>query len=293
VYAPVVNWTLYAAVVGLVIGFGSSAGLASAYGIAVTGTLAIDTILFFTVVRTRWHRSLKVTLLGAAAFLTVDLVFFSANVAKIPKGGWFPLLVALIVFTVLMTWQRGRALVTEARTAVEGPLREWVTALRGVEPPVNRVPGTAIFLHVGGETTPLAMRANVEHNHTLHACAVIVSIEVQQVPYVREEERFTIDDLGYADDGITHIAARYGFSEAPDVPALLRAARNRGLEARIDVEQASFFLSRMTIQPTPERNMAGWRKKLFVVLARNAASPVDYFALPVERTVTMGSYVEF
>jgi KUP system potassium uptake protein len=137
------------------------------------------------------------------------------------------------------------------------------------------------------------MRANVEHNHTLHACAVIVSVEVQQVPYVSEEDRFTIDDLGYADDGITHVHARYGFSEAPDVPALLRAAADQGLEGRLDVEHASFFLSRMTIQPTSERNMSRWRKKLFVAMARNAASPVDYFALPVERTVTMGSYVEF
>src|SRR5215210_111112 len=189
VYVPAVNWGIYVAVGALVIGFDSSTGLASAYGIAVTGTLAIDTILFFFVVRVLWNRPLWQVLAGAAAFLVVDLAFFAANVPKIVHGGWFPITIALVIFVVLMTWQRGRELVTRNRTEVEGPLRAFVDEIREIEPPVHRSPGTAVFLNAGKETTPLAMRANVDHNRTLHRNVVILSIETLNVPNVPEHER--------------------------------------------------------------------------------------------------------
>jgi KUP system potassium uptake protein len=291
VYAPGVNWGIFAAVVALVVGFGSSARLASAYGIAVTGTLAIDTLLFFVVVRYLWRKPLWLVLAGAALFLTVDLTFLSANLTKVLHGGWFPLSIAFVVFVVLTTWQRGREIVTRNRTDEEGPLRAFVEEVRAMEPPVYRAPRTGVFLNANIETTPLALRANLEHNHTVHASVVIVSVQTLRVPHVAGGERVTVDDLGYQDDGITHITARFGFQDTIDVPATLRMAAKH-VEGAIDVDRASYFLSRITIVPTGAPGMAPWRKKLFVAIARNAANPVVYFGLPDDRTVVMGSQIE-
>jgi KUP system potassium uptake protein len=293
VYVPGVNWGIFVAVVALVVGFGSSTALASAYGIAVTGTLAIDTILFFFVVRVLWNKPMRIVVAGAAAFLTVDLAFFSANLTKVLHGGWFPLTIAAAVFVVLTTWQRGREIVSRNRTEVEGPLGAFVEGLRGKDPPVYRAAGAAVFPHATKETTPLAMRANVEHNNTLHRSAVIVSIQTLNVPHVPEADQVIIDDLGYKDDGISHVTARVGFQDEHDVPRILELARERGLERDCDPVTASYFVSRMTIVPTGAPGMASWRKKLFVAIARNSANPVVYFALPDDRTVVMGSHVSF
>jgi KUP system potassium uptake protein len=292
VYVPAVNWAIFAAVVALVVGFGSSQHLASAYGIAVTGTLAIDTILFFFVVRVLWHKPLGVVIGGAAAFLLVDLTFFAANLTKVLHGGWFPLTIAAIVFTVLTTWQKGREIVTANRTAEEGPLRAFVEKVHELDPPLYRCGGTAVFLNANKETTPLALRANVEHNHTLHNCVVIVSIETMKVPHVPQSERLEIDDLGYADDGITHVVGRFGFQDPTDVPALLRQATGHGLEGKVDLRNPSYFLSRISIVQTDAPSMSRWRKRLFLAISRNAANPVEYFKLPDERTVVMGSHIE-
>jgi KUP system potassium uptake protein len=291
VYAPAVNWGIFVAVVALVVGFGSSAALASAYGIAVTGTLAIDTILFFVVVRWLWHKPLWLVLTGAALFLTVDLTFFSANLTKILHGGWFPLSIALVVFVVLTTWQRGREIVTRNRTEEEGPLRAFVEEVRAMDPPVYRTPGTGVFLNANIETTPLALRANLEHNRIVHATVVIISVQTLRVPHVPDDERVTVDDLGYQDDGITHIAARFGFQDKIDVPSTLRMAAER-VERDIDVDRASYFLSRITIVPTNAPGMQRWRKRLFVAIARNAANPVAYFGLPDHRTVVLSGHIE-
>jgi KUP system potassium uptake protein len=291
VYVPAVNWGIFVAVVALVVGFGSSAALASAYGIAVTGTLAIDTLLFFVVVRHLWHKPLWLSVAGAALFLTVDLTFFSANLTKVLHGGWFPLSIALVVFIVLTTWQRGREIVTRNRTAEEGPLRAFVDEIRELEPPVYRAPSTGIFLNANIETTPLALRANLEHNHTVHACVVIMSIETLRVPHVPLDERVTIDDLGYRDDGITHMTARIGFMDKINVPATLRRAA-KDVEGELDLERASYFLSRISIVATDAPGMARWRKRLFVAIARNAANPVSLFGLPDDQTVVLSSHIE-
>ena len=219
VYAPGINWGIFVAVVALVVGFGSSQKLASAYGIAVTGTLAIDTILFFVVVRYLWRKPLWLVLAGSGLFLTVDLTFFAANLTKVLHGGWFPLTIALIVFVVLTTWQRGREIVTRNRTEEEGPLRTFVDEVRAMDPPVYRPPRTGVFLNANLETTPLALRENLEHNLVVHACVVIISVETLRVPHVPESERVSVDDLGYRDDGITHLTARFGFQDTIDVPA--------------------------------------------------------------------------
>jgi KUP system potassium uptake protein len=291
VYAPAVNWAIFTAVVALVIGFGSAEHLASAYGIAVTGTLAIDTVLFFVVVRVLWKKPLWLALAGAAFFLLVDLTFFAANLPKVLHGGWFPLVIALLIFVVLTTWQKGREIVTRKRTDEEGPLRAFVEEIQRLDPPVYRAPMTGVFLNANAETTPLALRANVEHNNTVHESVVILSVQTLTVPHVPPGERVSIDDLGYGDDGITHVAARFGFQDDIDVPATLRMAADR-LERCRNLETASYFLSRINIVATDAPGMAMWRKKLFVVIARNAASPVPYFCLPDDRTVVLGSNID-
>jgi KUP system potassium uptake protein len=291
VYVPAVNWGIFVAVVALVIGFGSSAHLASAYGIAVTGTLAIDTLLFFVVVRVLWKQPAWVAIAGGGFFLLVDLTFFSANIPKVLHGGWFPLAIAGVVFVVLTTWQRGREIVTKKREELEGPLQDFIEEIRDPKQPISRSPRTGIFLDANPETTPLALRANVEHNCVLHESVVIVSVQTLNVPHVEESERVTVDDLGYRDDGITHVTARFGFQDDLDVPATLRAAAER-LEREADFENVSYFLSRISIIATNEPGMARWRKKLFIAIARNSASPVPYFHLPDERTVVMASHIE-
>ena len=264
-------------------GFGSSTGLASAYGIAVTGTLAIDTILFFVVVRVLWKKPLWMVFAGAGLFLFVDLAFFSANVTKVLHGGWFPLIIALVIFVVLTTWQRGRELVTRNRTEEEGPLLAFVEELRELDPPLYRAPGTAVFLNATKDTTPLAMRANVEHNNTLHDSVVILSIETLKIPNVPEGEQIEIDDLGYRDDGISHVTARLGFQDDIDVPHLLRLAIARGLERECDVDGASYFLSRMTIVPTGAAGMSGWRKSCFSQSLATPPTPSPTSGCPTTR----------
>src|SRR4051812_27750187 len=270
VYVPAVNWGIFVAVVALVVGFGSSQHLASAYGIAVTGTLAIDTLLFFVVVRVLWKQPAWVAIAGGGFFLLVDLTFFAANLPKVLHGGWFPLAIAGVVFLVLTTWQRGREIVTRKREELEGPLQDFIEEIRDPKQPISRSPRTGIFLDANPETTPLALRANVEHNCMLHESVVIVSVQTLNVPHVEEAERVTVDDLGYRDDGITHVTARFGFQDDLDVPATLRAAAER-LEREADFDNVSYFLSRITIIPTNAPGMAMWRKKLFMAIARNAA----------------------
>jgi KUP system potassium uptake protein len=292
VYVPSVNAGLFVAVVALVVGFGSSAALAAAYGIAVTGTLAIDTILFFVVVRVLWRKPAWMVAAGLVAFLTVDLAFLGANLPKVVHGGWFPLAVGVVVFTLLLTWQRGSAIVTERRRRKEGPLQDFVDFLHEAEPDVHRTRGTAVFLNASKRTTPLAMRANVTHNHTLHENAVILSIETLRVPHVSREERLSVDELGYDDDGITHVTVRLGFQDDPDVPELLRLIDGAQSECDIDVDTCSYFVSHITIVRTGEPGMSRWRKQLFLGVSRLSSSPVEYFRLPIERTVTMGQHID-
>ena len=292
IYVPWINWLLMAAVLALVLAFRTSASLAFAYGTAVTGTIAITTLLFFYVARRQWGKPLWLVVPGAVAFLAFDLLFFSANLTKLAHGAWFPLLVGLAVFTVLTTWQRGRELVSARRERQEGCLRTFVEELHRREPPLPRSPGTAIFLNRRPETTPLAMRATVEHNRTLHEHALILSIESLPVPTVELDERFAVDDLGYSDDGISHLTARFGYMEQPDVPASLRCAAEGPLGFPLDEESASYFLSTVELRPGNGNGMARWRKRLFLASSHVSADAADYFGLPRERTVVMGSLIE-
>ncbi len=293
VYAPVVNWGLFVAVLALVVGFGSSKNLASAYGIAVTGTLAIDSILFFIVVRMIWRKPLWLVIAGLTYFLTIDLAFFAANLPKLFHGGWFPLLIAFAVFTVLTTWQHGRKIVTENRREEEGDLLAFVDGLRDLDPPLNRVPGTAVYFNRSPDTTPLAMRANVEHNHALQESTVVLAIQTARVPNVPMEERVKVDDLGFADDGIAHLTATFGFQDEPDVPGLLRyVADSEEIECTIDPDHCSYFMSRIVIVPTKAPGMRMWRKHLFTAMSRNSIQPSEYFCLPDDQTVVLGSHID-
>ncbi len=293
VYAPAINMTLCVAVVGLVLAFGSSAALASAYGVAVTGTFILNTILFLAVARMLWHRPKPVVALLAAVFLTVEVTFFAANLTKVVHGGWLPLVIAALVFTVLTTWRTGRDIVTANRNREEGLLREFVDDLAARDFPVCEVPGTAVFLNANPHTTPLALRANVEHNHVLHENVVIISLATERVPHVGEEDRLDPDDLGDPDDAITRLTAHFGFQDDKDVPATLRLADRLGLlEGAVRIDEASYFISQITIVPSKAAGMRMWRKRLFLHLAHNAANPVEYFGLPDNRTVTMGERIE-
>jgi KUP system potassium uptake protein len=293
VYVPIINWILLVAVVALVLAFQTSAKLAFAFGMAVTGTIAITTILFFVIVRHRWHRPLLLTLLGAAPLLAVDLAFFGANLTKFTHGAWLPLTIGVILFTVMTTWFRGRQLVTAERFKVEGPLQDFVKELRGHDPPVARVPGTGVFMNRGKETAPLSMRACVDHLHSLPESAVILSLETLPVPRVAPKDRLEVDDLGYRDDRLTFVRARYGYAEEYDVPKLVRQIAKAGVECPVDARNASFFLSRVELKATDRPGMSRWRKRLFLVTALIAAEPADSFKLPEERTVTLGSEIDF
>ena len=292
IYVPFVNWALLAAVLILVFAFESSSKLAAAYGIAVTGTITATLTLFLVLRHLEGRWRMWQLALAAIGFGVVDLAFLGANLVKLFSGGWLPILIGVGVYTVFATWQQGRRIVTRNREREEGSLADFIQILRICQPPVQRVDGTAVFLNRGRTTTPLAMRENVEHNHTLHKSAIILSIENLPVPYVAEEERITVSELGYSDDGISLIVARYGFQEQPDVPGIVRRAAGAGLETPVDLDDVTYFLSRIEIVQTDAAGMALWRKRLFLATAHLAADAVDYFQLPRRRTVLLGSAIE-
>jgi KUP system potassium uptake protein len=291
VYVPWINWALMLSVLTLVVTFKTSAALAFAFGMAVTGTITITTLLFFYVVRHYWGKPFWIVAIGAGSLLTVDLLFFAANLTKLVHGAWLPLLIAIATFTVLTTWQRGRELVTRQRERDEGSLRAFVDQLHAMKPPLLRVPGTAVFLNRGKITAPLAMRANVEHNRILHEHVVILSIETMPVPHVPAAQRLVIDDLGHKDDGITHVAARFGYMDEPNVPKLLRLIGEAEIESPLD-DEVSYFLSTIELHRGDAPGMSQWRKRLFLATSRITADAAEYFHLPRDRTVIIGSRIE-
>jgi len=292
IYVPWINGVLMVSVLTLVFAFRSSEALAFAFGMAVTGTITITTLLFFYLAHTRWHKPLWLVLIAGGGLLFVDLMFFAANLTKLVHGAWLPLLIGIIAFTVMTTWQRGQEIVTAAREKAEGPLREFVDHVTHCDPPLARIPGTAVFLNRGSETAPLAMRANVKHNRVLHEHVVIMSLDTVPVPRVPDAERAQIDDLGYASDGIFHVNARFGYMETPDVPRALRLLDPSRTEGQIAIAAASYFLSKLELTKGDAPTMARWRKQLFIATSYIAADAADVFSLPLDRTVIMGSRIE-
>jgi KUP system potassium uptake protein len=292
VYVPWINWLLMVSVLTLVFTFESSAALAFAFGMAVTGTITITTLLFFYIARHQWRWPLWGVVLGGGSLLTVDLLFLAANLTKLTHGAWLPLLIGVTAFTVLTTWQRGRELVTHRREEEEGPLREFIDELHERKLPVLRAPGTAVFLNRSKATAPLAMRASVEHLHALNEHVVILSIETVTVPHVPVAERLVIDDLGYTDDAITHASARFGYMDRQDVPEVLRLIEEADIECPLEVDEASYFLSTIELRRGDAPGMSGWRKNLFLALAHVSADAAEFFNLPRDRTVILGSVIE-
>ena len=292
IYVPWINWLLMVSVLTLVFAFRSSAALAFAFGMAVTGTITITTLLFFYVARAKWATPMWLIATGATLLLSVDLLFVAANLTKLVHGAWLPLLIGITAFTVMTTWQRGREVVTAERADHEGSLREFVDQLRSGERPVLQVPGTAVFLNRSKQTAPLAMRANAELNHVRHEQVVILSIETEPVPRVPLDRRIVVDGLGYADDGIIHVTARFGYMETPDVPATLAMLDPADTEGPLLLDQASYFLSTIELRRGPAPTMAPWRKRLFIATSHITADAAEHFGLPRDRTIIMGWHIE-
>ena len=285
VYIALVNWGLLLGVVLLVLVFESSSRLAAAYGIAVTGTMAIDTILASVVAATLWSWGKLAALACALAFLTADLAFFSANAAKLFHGGWVPVVIAVGMFTLLSTWKRGRQLLLEklGESAVE--LDPFLAGLESH--PVQRVPGTAVFMTASQEGVPHALLHNLIHNKVLHERVVLLTVVNEDVPNVPAQERVAIEPLS---QNFYRLRVRYGFKDEPDVPAALEACGTLGIEFRL--METSFFFSRETLISTMAPGMARWRERLFISMARNAAGAMAFFKIPTNRVVELGSQVE-
>jgi KUP system potassium uptake protein len=285
IYIPEVNWALMVACVALVLGFRESSALADAYGIAVTGTMAITSMLFFYVCRDLWHWSPWRCAGLLALFLCFDLSFFAACSIKIAHGGWFPLAVAVGVFTVMVTWKRGRSLLAERIAADSLPIGIFLADIEATRP--HRVPGVAVFLSSTRRGTPNVLLHHFKHNKVLHQAVVILSITTDAVPEVPPDDKVRVKSFGQGFWGVT---AHYGFKESPDVMDVLRRCKAQGLP--VNEADTSFYLGRETLRSVKGRGMAEWRKVLFRFLSRNARSATDFFALPPNRVVEIGAQIE-
>jgi KUP system potassium uptake protein len=285
VYVPQVNWALMLSTILIVIGFGSSSALAAAYGIAVTLTMVITALLLQIIARERWGWSPAVALTVTGLFLTVDIAFFGANVLKITHGGWLPLVIGALLFTLMTTWKRGRELVARRLTARALPMEDFLARVAETHP--ARVPGTAVFMTAQSRGTPAALAHNLRYNKVLHEHVVTLLVTTQPVPHVPASQRATVRSLG---QGVFDVVIRYGFMEDPNVPQALEIARDQGLE--LDPEDVTYFLGRETLIATRSPGMALWRERLFVLLARNAIRAPTFFRLPPERVVELGVQVE-
>jgi KUP system potassium uptake protein len=301
IFVPEINKLLMIGCLLLVIIFGDSTALGAAYGIAVTGTMAITSLLFYAVARSRWNwPALQIASL-TAAFLTIDLSLFAANVIKIEHGGWVPIAIAIVVFTLMSTWKKGRSLLTQALNAGSLPLDLFLSDVARRKPP--RVPGTAVFMTSSADGVPVVLLHHLKHNKVLHEQVILMSVLTQEVPEIPPGERVHVERLEH---GFFRITAKYGFMETPNVPAILQHARDSGIRARPN--DTTFYLGRERIivadgqtrpgsRRVPEGSrvprMARWRKKIFVVMARNARSATEFFGIPPNRVVELGAQVEF
>ena len=285
IYIPAVNWLLCAAVIVLVLTFRSPTGLANAYGIALSAIFATNTLLAFVVFRALWRKPLTLLVPAAAFFLLVELTFFAANLPKVLSGGWFPLVVGAVFFTILTTWHRGRLALARAVREGRMPLRHYLNDM--VETPPHRVPGTAVFLTTSLETVPTALLNNAGHNGIVHEQVILVKVRIAGVPHVPEQGRLGIERLRL---GFVAIAVTYGYQDEPDVVAALREAGRQGVE--IDLDRASYYVDHVTVLPTGGAGMAGWRKRLFAFLHQNSTPVTRSFHVPPDRVFEVGAYVE-
>ena len=290
VYIPEVNQALAVACIGLVLAYRSSTNLAAAYGIAVTGTMSITTMLYYEVMRTRWQWPLWKAGGIAGLFLAIDLSFLGANLIKVAHGGWFPIVVAIGIFTLMATWKQGRALLAGILRENSLPMDLFLQDIKRRQPP--RVPGVAVFLTSAAGGAPPVLLHHLKHNQVLHERVILLSIVTKDIPSVPEKDRIQCTELG---EGFCTVLAHYGFMETPDVPTILRALEPpppRGLGIKINLMQTTFYLGRETLIATGRAKMARWRKKLFIVMTRNAQSATAFFGLPPNRVVELGAQIQ-
>ncbi len=286
IYLPAVNWALMAGCIAIVLGFQTSSRLASAYGVAVTSTMVITTVLLFFVARDRWNWGLLPAAALCSFFLVIDLAFFGANIIKILDGGWFPLLLAAIVFTIMITWKKGRSVLQQRAQAETEPIEDFLRDIAGQD--IARVKGVAVFMNGNASRTPAALLHNLEHNKVLHERVLFVTVKTRPIPYVEAAERLRFETLSA---GFTRVKIYYGYMEDPNIPRELANMAHQGFVFR--AEDTTFFLGRETIISTRRYSgMSKWREKLFSVLSRNANSATAYFKLPPGRVVEMGEQVE-
>lgn len=285
IYIPLVNWLQWGAVVLAVLAFGSSSNLAAAYGIAVTGTMIATTVLTFFVIRVGWKYNLALCIGATGFFIIIDIAFFAANALKILHGGWFPLLLGAFMFTVMLTWNRGRELVRANLQKHAIPLEDFLSSLF-YDPPL-RVPGLAIFMRGPGDGVPHAMLHNLSHNKVLHERVVFLTVYQRDVPWVPFSERIQIHDLGH---NCYQLDMHYGFKNEADIPKALELSKEQGFD--FNMMETSFFIARQTVIPTPGSGMALWRERLFAGMSRNARDAADYYHIPANRVIELGTQVE-
>lgn len=285
IYMPFVNWTLLAVVIMAVLGFGSSSNLASAYGFAVTATMVIETLLTFFVLRFAWKFPLFLSLLPTAFFLTIDTAFFTSTTLKLAQGGWFPLAIGTIIFSIMITWNRGRQILLEHLRSAAIPLYPFLESLFA-SPPV-RVAGTAVFLTADPAGVPHALLHNLSHNQVLHERVVFLTVEYLEIPLVPVDNRLSVTPLI---ENCYQITVRYGFKDQPNLPYALELCEPYGLV--FEPLSTSYFLSREIVVPSPGTGMAQWRERLFAAMARNASNAAEYFKLPANRVLELGARVE-
>ena len=285
IYLPGLNWILMIACAAVTVGFRSSGALAAAFGLAVAGTMSITTVLFAVVARRRWQWSMPAVLAVAGLFFAIDAAFFGANLLKIASGGWFPIGVAAIVFTLMATWTRGRALLRADYIGRAIPAEEFVASIAAAPPP--RVRGTAVFMQATSGDVPVALLHNLKHNRILHDTVVMMTVITERVPTMEAEGRIEVLSLG---QGFWRVVGHYGYMEQPNVPELLSLAASRGLA--VSPGNASYYLSRETVIPSDRPGMALWRERLFGVMLRNATTAAAYFGLKPNRVVELGAQIE-
>ncbi len=292
IYVPVINWILFLGVIVLIVTFRSSSRLAAAYGLAVTGTLLLTSALFLVLARQVWHVRVWQVVVYLVLVVSVELTFLGANLTKVVSGGWLPLVIAAVVLTLMTTWRRGTDALNDEQRRREGPLSLFIQSIHDGAGSVRRVPGVAVFPHAHEDTTPLALRANVDFNHVVHEHVIIVQIVNENVPHIRHADRVKVDDLGDSADGFVHVKVHVGFVDSQDIPRALALAVGRAPELDVDLEHALYFLSVISVQATGSRGLRTWRKRLYAWMNRNAANRTEVFHLPHDRTVVMGAQVE-
>jgi len=292
IYVPVMNWILFAGVLLLTAAFRSSSRLAAAYGLAVTGTLLLTSALFLLLARYVWRVQTWKLVVYLVLVVGVELTFLGANLTKVVAGGWLPLVIAALVVALMTTWRRGADALHAEERDLEGPLPLFLRMLHKHPDLVRRVPGVAVFPHPNATTTPLALRTNADFNRVVHDRVILVQIVNENVPHIRHVDRVEVDDLGDATDGFVHVKVHVGFADSQDIPKGLALAVGKTPELDIDLDEARYFLSVLTVQATGHRGLRTWRKRLFAWMYHNAANRTEVFHLPPERTIVMGAHVE-